>query len=428
MLKLSARPRPLVLLSAALLTLPLVAAVQEVGEGTLVNLGKILKRYLEVDAPQKDKDKAKDELIKTLENIGKKRVEGEKKEGAELQAALALTADLGRAVAYSREYNNVAGGKASNEVIDSGNKSKDNTAPKQEYALWVPKTYKPTTPTPLILCVPGVDGGKATRPSEFLQKYWIENDVRDKALFAVVGMPDATATWAQLDGGIGAVMLSLFDVTSRFNVDRDRVYLLGRGEGVAVAVALGSMYPQRFAAIVGTAGDAGKTDPANFQNLPTYFQGAGGDATAFEAKNKELGYNNCTLNAAAAVPDMWSWMQSHPRVANPAKVTLVPGVPAPSKAYWIGIQPTEGKDLSISAEADRATNTITIKATGVPSVQVFLNDVLVDLSKPIKVVLNGHEQQDVIPRSIEDFLDLLQRGTSDAGMVYVARKAYDLPK
>jgi hypothetical protein len=46
----------------------------------------------------------------------------------------------------------------------------------------------------------------------------------------------------------------------------------------------------------------------------------------------------------------------------------------------------------------------------------------------VKVVLNGREQTDVIPRSIDDFLELVERRTCDSGMVYVARKAYDLPE
>lgn len=410
--------------AVASLCMPVLAWVQELSESEHRALGGELKHYLDVqakpDAKAKDKDKAKEELLKALEKIGKKRVE---KDGDAVRAALALHVDLGRAVALANDYKNAPGGKVSTESFEIRPKEK------QEYALWLPPTYRATTYMPLILVFPPMKDGKPMVPAQFLQEYWIESEVRDKAIIAVVSMPELAATWNQLDGGLGIAMRTFGVLTERFAIDRDRVYLLGRGEGVAPAVALASMYPQRFAAVVGTAGDAGKTAPANFQNLPTYFQGAGGDATGFEQKNKELGYDNCTISAAATVAEMWAWMQSHPRIANPAKVTLAPGAPAPSKAYWVEIQPTEGQGILITAEADRATNTVSIKASaGVPTVIIYLNDALVDLSKPVKVVLNGREQTDVIPRSVDDFLTLLNRGTCDSGMVYTARKAYDIPE
>ena len=81
---------------------------------------------------------------------------------------------------------------------------------------------------------------------------------------------------------------------------------------------------------------------------------------------------------------------------------------------------------TITAEADRASNTITITGEGVESVMIYFNDELVDLDKPVKIVLNGREREDVIPRSLDDLLALIVRGTSDSGKIYVARRSYDL--
>ena len=47
--------------------------------------------------------------------------------------------------------------------------------------------------------------------------------------------------------------------------------------------------------------------------------------------------------------------------------------------------------------------------------------------KPIKLVLNGVEQQVLLPRSIDDLLSLIARGTSDPGKLYVAKGRFDLP-
>ena len=58
---------------------------------------------------------------------------------------------------------------------------------------------------------------------------------------------------------------------------------------------------------------------------------------------------------------------------------------------------------------------------------LYFNDELLDLDLPIKLVLNGATQEALVPRSVDDFLSLIERGTSDSGKLYVARGTYDLP-
>ena len=43
-------------------------------------------------------------------------------------------------------------------------------------------------------------------------------------------------------------------------------------------------------------------------------------------------------------------------------------------------------------------------------------------------MLNGEERELVVPRSLDDFLGLFLRGTNDPGLVYVARRDFDLPE
>jgi hypothetical protein len=418
MLKTKSSLRTLVLIGLAALCASAAAVVlpQELQEKDHRDLGRLIKNY--TTAP-KDQDKAKDALVKALETIGKKRAP---KDPDPLNAALALTADLGKAAFFSGDYKTAAkGGKVFTETIENKDKKDQRT-----YAVSLPPNYKSTGgPLPLILIIPGTEDGKVPAPSDFFTKYWTEQEVRDNAILVVATMPADTSKWQGQDG-IYAVMFTFGDAVRKFTVDRDRVYVVGRGEGVPLAVLLGSMFPQRFAGIVGTVGDAGAASHLNFQNLPTYFQGAGAEVTAFEGKIKEAGYNNCTVKADATVPDIWSWMKANPRVSNPAKVTLSPGTPTPSKAYWIEIAPTEGIKGVITGEADRATNSISIKASGVRGITVYLNDVLVDLSKPLKVVLNGREQTLQLRRSLDDMLMLL-RDKSDSGMLYVVKRDFSMP-
>jgi len=126
--------------------------------------------------------------------------------------------------------------------------------------------------------------------------------------------------------------------------------------------------------------------------------------------------------------DVWAWIQDHPRISNPADVVLLPGTPLPYKAYWLEVPPWDGQGTAIvKGTIDRASNTIKIDGEGVTGVILYFNDILVDLDKPVKVVCNGSEHLDVIPRSLGTMLDLYVSSRSDPGKLYMATRTYDLP-
>jgi hypothetical protein len=96
---------------------------------------------------------------------------------------------------------------------------------------------------------------------------------------------------------------------------------------------------------------------------------------------------------------------------------------------WLQIPPWDGQGKRILHGAiDRASNTVTIDGEGVAKVSLYFNDVLVDIDKPVKVVCNGAEHTDLIPRSLGTTLDLIAKGRSDPGRaLHGATKEYDLP-
>lgn len=416
-------------IAAGLAFAPARALWQGIKEGDQKVLASGLKRYFqELDSP-KNLEKARVDLREEMEKIGK-RLAG--KDGDPLQSVLAQTADLGRAIFQSYGYKNLRGGK-----VEGRKAAGRETA--IGYALWCPNDYKATAGAwPLLLMIPDTKDGKPIRGDQFLTEFWIEPELRDHALLAAVDMPEALDTWdelfvevdgARVSGGLSYLMTVFKDVRENYAVDSERVYLVGRGAGVPVAMKLGSFFPQNFAGVIGRAGDAGVVTWENFQNLPVLLLGAGSQATEFEEKTKAAGYAIATLQPEADGGAIWTWIQDHPRNANPSKVTLVPGSPIPSKAYWLEVPPTDVEPGTfVKAEADPATNTIKIEGKGVRAVRLYLHDLLVDLDKPVKVVLNGQEQQTQIPRSLDDFLDLLVKGTSDAGRPYVAFRGFDLPE
>jgi hypothetical protein len=394
------------------------ASAQELAENDLKELGRALSGYIE-DVGSKDQDKSREKVLQSLERAGKRVAE---KGTDPVQAALARTASLGKALWLAGDYKGQKGGSITTVPVG------DRRNPSFTYAMWVPDGYKPSSgPYPLLIAVPPMKDGKPMTGEQFLQEHWLDSAVRGAAVIAAPDMPENVEEWTQ-NAGIGRLMQTFAHVRDEVAIDFDRVYLVGRGEGVHAALSLAAMFPHLFAGVVGRAGDAGAVRAENFSNLPTFFQGGGAQATEFAEKAKTLGWSNVTLKPEAAEAEIWAWIQEHPRVANPTKVVLHPGSPFPARAYWIDTPPTEGSGTSVVAEADKAANAIRIQSEGVYNITLYLNDSIVDLSKPVKIVLNGREQEVVIPRSVDDMLNLILRGTNDPGRFYVAARVFDVPQ
>jgi hypothetical protein len=110
------------------------------------------------------------------------------------------------------------------------------------------------------------------------------------------------------------------------------------------------------------------------------------------------------------------------------KVMLVPGQPAPFRSYWLEMERMElPEGTQVAAEVDRAANTITVQATHARSVRIYFNDALLDLDKPVRLVINGVERTEKIQRNLEETLQFFSGRKSDPGRIYVAAKAFDVP-
>ena len=83
----------------------------------------------------------------------------------------------------------------------------------------------------------------------------------------------------------------------------------------------------------------------------------------------------------AAVP----WMAKYTRNPYPNKVVWVQGDVNKEYFYWLGVPVKEAKKGSV-LYADIDGNTVTIGDCDYSSVRIYLNEKMVDLSKPVKVV------------------------------------------
>ena len=382
------------------------------------DLGKDLANYVEASRNNKGLDAARAAVAARLEKLRKRLKDRD---------PLALTADIGKAMWEAMDY-------ASGKSVKKGRVSDvkfENKEVKLEltYAIWAPSKYDPKKAYPVIFCI----GEKGEKPTDHLTEKWVAQAIRENAILAAVPMPEDVAQWSEVgsDGkwGGAAYLFTVFrEVTRTYATDFDRVYLAGRGEGVAAAAAIASRNPDRFAGVIGRSGDPGDIPTENFRSLPTFFAGAGAGATAFAEKCAKAGYDNCILKPEGTEDDVWAWIQDHPRISNPPEVVLVPSTPLHYKAYWLQVPRWDGQGTaSVKATIDRASNTITVDGEGFTSVILYFNDILVDLDKPVKIVCNGSDHLDVIPRSLATTLDLIVSSRSDPGKLYTATRPYDLP-
>ena len=349
--------------------------------------------------------------------------------GAKGLSPLSLSDDLAEALWYATDYSKVKGvkkGRVDDLEVPVSYYGDDYVS---NASVWVPKKYTPKEKYALILCIP--DSG--VRPQDYLNDQWADDGVRDGAVIIALGMPESTANWGSLGdpknaGGMGVLLQTFKQASETFAIDFDRVFLAGHGLGVQTAMQIASAFPDRFSGVVGRSGDAAEISPDNMSNLPCFFAGAGKRANDYADKVKEAGFDPCTVQADAKLDQIWAWMEVTSRRSNPEKVVLHPGSPFPNKAYWIAVPAAEyTSDARLVATADRASNTITIEAKGIQTVTIYLNDSIVDLEKPVKVICNGAVSEDEIPRNFNSMMDGVYRSRSDPGKLYTAFRKSDIP-
>ena len=407
----------------ALVALTLVgalsAAVQDrqLKDSDFKKTSQSLADYIDARKANKGVLEAENALSAEMAKLEKKKLKG--------ASLLSVPNDLGRMLWLSRAYDKQKPkkGKLVNAESVFGKAE-------FEYTVWTPSKYDARRNMyPLILCIP--EEGKETKA--FLTERWTESELRDNAVIAAVPMPEDLDMWAvggdsESPGGLAFLLTTFKAISETHAIDFDRVFIAGRGAGVAAALAIAERFPDRFAGVIGRAGDAGETPAVNFRNLPTWFAGGGAMVTAFSDGITAAGYGNCTVKPDGEGKDVWFWMQGNARNSNPDHVTLVPGVPFPNRSSWVQVPPFDGHGTArVDAQIDRATNTITIDAEGVQGVTIYFNDLLVDLAKPVKVICNGVEHLDMVPRDFKSTLDFIYFARCDPGKVYVAAKDFSIP-
>jgi hypothetical protein len=385
-------------------------------------MGKEIAECLTAKNEGKGQIKAEEDLKEALDKW-------EKKKPFKERDPLSGVRDLGASLWYSNAYDKkkVSKGKVDSLSAYAGARFDSDI----EYCVWAPSKYKASAgPYALVLCLP--DSGQ--RAFDHLTEDWALGAMRDEVVFAAIDMPEDVSAWSELGepgapGGIVNLMTVFREMTRNYAVDFDKVFLAGKGAGVSAALELAGVFPDRFAGVIGRAGDAGEASHANYRNLPVLFAGGGQKATGFAEAMESEGFADSLVQPDAKEQDVFSWIKSTSRDAMPKAVTFSPAETFAPNAYWLGLpvtEPVEGR--VIKASLDTSLNQIIIEAKHVSSVTIYFNDLMVDMDRPVTVICNGVKNEDLIPRNFSTMMRAIYSGKSDAGRVFTASREYDIPK
>jgi predicted esterase len=293
---------------------------------------------------------------------------------------------------------------------------------------------------------------------------------------SIVGEP-----WGGSRTAHSHVLTLVKELTREFAIDHDRVFLGGMSMGGYAAFRIGCFRADRFAGLIcrvhgpifkPPGGQSARKDGANLvprflENLshtPLYWivgQMDPGISIDLMRRGherlKELKYDVTFREKPGGHEayldendNLLQWMDQHQRDPYPAEVVFHTNRPDYNRLWWVEISRFAGRppasvktldfegkpagtrqeyleDAIVTAKLDRPTNTVTAQTRGVQQLAISLDDKMLNLDAPVRIVVNGRVLWNKpVRRSLPVLLeDARQRG--DRSMVFSARVVLNIP-
>lgn len=231
-------------------------------------------------------------------------------------------------------------------------------------------------------------------------------------------------------------------------VNPDRVYIMGYSAGGDGVYQLAPRMADSFAAAAMMAGHPNDASPLGLRNLPFALQVGGNDA-AYNRNKVAAEWGKKLEDLKKADPDGYEhfvkihegkghWMNLEDKVALPwmAKFTRDP-IPSRivwkqagathDRFYWLAVPPGEAKAGSL-VEVKRDKQTIEIlKVENVKRLLIRLDDRMLDLDQPVKVVYKGKALFEGKAARTDETLKKTLAGRGDPKLMFDSEIAVDLP-
>lgn len=185
-----------------------------------------------------------------------------------------------------------------------------------------------------------------------------------------------------------------------YNIDFDRIVMDGGPEARLIA----SQAPFMFAGLVFRTNEDFTEDELklvkNYASVPIYVLRCPKTTKALQ----DAGHPDVTKGDENG---LLAWLNERKRKL-PTKFSWEIAGPAQQFAYWINLEQVNfaaDQERKIDVEVvdtEEEPNTIKIDAMGVRELSLYLNDDIVNLSKPVRIVINGHlEKEEKFSRDLD---------------------------
>jgi len=322
-----------------------------------------------------------------------------------------------------------------------------------QYFLGVPANYDRTKQWPLVIRLPAVnaivtDPANPPKPDAVVQLYsqWVADEMKQHPdALLVMPLLNLDEFYGPSYRGMDSVMYAMHHVATRANVDPQRVYLLGHGMAAHATWNLALHFPTYFAAINPLAGAASadwqRVRLFNLKNTLPVVWHDGSDkvivpnhSAALVGILRNMKYDvifeqtkNIGHTPTAEIAEKcYNEMRARTRQLYPQQVNLRSTRPDPTfnRVDWVQVyQPlSAGKEQSLTLRhgtgritvnqnalaiqaALTGPNKIEAKADNVQTLRFYLNDQMVDLAKPITVIINNKTRfEGMVKPSLDELL------------------------
>lgn len=300
------------------------------------------------------------------------------------------------------------------------------------YDLRLPQSYDPRSPYRQITLLTEIDEKQQTVVSakEYFALTWKGAPLSTDSIFVFPRLSPEVPLDAMPAGVVGeqfartsTLFRPLAAAQRDYHIDRERMILdCGKGSS-AFGVWMATSFPHRFAGLIlRWPADVSELRLGSMTGLPVLvITNAETRAAGLELARRlnELAEGACVLvDGVGRYPfpgslrEIESWLSGIRREPSPKRVVLEPNSDVFNDGYWVRIETAEplaflprDEQPRLAVEADRVRNRIAVSARNVTDFELLLNDELVDLDRPITLVINGKDTQQTRNRSFETLID-----------------------
>lgn len=273
-----------------------------------------------------------------------------------------------------------------------------------KYWLYVPKEYREDKLWPLVFCVP--DQKKHGDGKKYAEDWVAKSPKVAESFLVVVPQPHAKGAEWTTPASLGRAMISLRHAAGTYGVDKKdagpatdylRIFIDGEDEASVIAARFAEVFAG--AVLRGADGRTGALNVAaegQLSGMPAFCVVDPKSKAEREFAQKILSANDAgvvtedaTLEGNATAIGIW--MDKLPaRNPQPKEIGYTVHDGSFQRHHWISVLDFDASlepAASFRATANRAKNEVAIEVEGIGRFELFLSDALVDLGRPVRIVV-----------------------------------------